>query len=177
MFAAGGVTLTSGGRIVYPELTGPSRFGTLEVWATLDDPSARATLMRFDNLEGGDPEYMRTIVARDEIRHERGDQEVLMESLRADVQLGALHHVVITVDLVNEEGQIYVDGRPLLDTPALLTASPQRGEHALSIAETTSVIQLHDMAIYDEPLTGAQIAEHCRCGFGPAGSQGKCVAP
>ncbi|MCA9620518.1 MAG: hypothetical protein KC731_15960 [Myxococcales bacterium] len=164
-------------RLLWGALAGPGDVRTLEVWATLQTTGASAALMSFRNTEGGDPEYVVSTVSRTRFEHRRGDMSVVDETMAADIQLDGLHHLVVTVDAQTAEGQLYVDGRRLLSPPAILMARPHRGEHDLVLARTDTTITLHDYAVYDTILSEERIAEHCRCGFGPDASQGKCISP
>lgn len=176
-FSPTGLVLTSGGELgFYGEpWAGPGSFGTLEVWATLSPTEANGTLMHFNNTEGGDPEFQATHVDLNGVRHRRGDAAVLTEEMSAAAPLGGLHHIVVTHDPTNGEGQIYIDGRRMLSPPPVLSARPGRGETDLRVASTQTGLSIHNLALYDTPLSHEQVAEHCRCGFGPNDSAGKCI--
>jgi hypothetical protein len=140
----------------------PLTFGngsyTLEMWLRVDSGDLAHVASSTEPGGGGYTTY----VSVNTITHKRYTAQDFEQISRESVAMVDFRHLVISYDDARNEGQITLDGVPLLTPPGALMLSWNEPGAAFFVGQTGSGedITLDDVAVYDQALPLARIQRH-----------------
>jgi hypothetical protein len=140
----------------------PLNFGsssyTLEMWVRVDSGDLSHVASSTEPNGGG----YNTYVSVSAITHKRYSGLDNEQISRESVAMVDFRHLVISYDDARNEGQIILDGVPLLTPPGSLMLSWSEPGAAFFVGDTANGedITLDDVAVYDQALPLARIQRH-----------------